>query len=157
MRRRMTGSRAASASAIRGRDSLAKYARRRRDFDKLERRRLQAAKLLKQGLSQAEIARQLKVSRESVRRWANQIATGGSIRALEQAGRAGRKPKLGPPELRKLGRILRAGPAKSGFRDGPWTLKRIASVIRRQFKVQYHPRYVWWILNKKLNWNPLER
>lgn len=122
----------------------------KRDFDELERRRLQAAKLLKQGLSQAEVARRLKVSRESVRRWSNRIEAGSPRLELSKAGQPGRKPKLGPVELKKLKAILRAGPAKSGFATGAWSLGCVASVIRKEFEVKYHPRHVSWILRKKL-------
>src|SRR3954467_15634626 len=59
----------------------------RRDFDELERRRMRAARLLHGGISQAEVARQVKVSRESVRRWANRIAQEGASAALRKAGR----------------------------------------------------------------------
>ena len=121
----------------------------------MERRRLQAAKLLKRGLSQAEVARRLKVSRESVRRWSNRIETGSPRLGLSKAGRAGRKPKLGPAELKRLKAILKAGPAKSGFPNGPWSLRRVASVIRKEFGVKYHTRHVSWILRKKLDWNLL--
>ncbi len=127
----------------------------KRDFDQLEHRRIQAAKLLERGLSQAEVARRLKVSRESVRRWSNRISNDNSTLGLRKAGRVGRKPKLGPIELKRLKAILRAGPAKSGFPSGPWSLRRVASVIRREFDVRYHTRHVSWILRKKLDWHQL--
>lgn len=75
---------------------------------------MKAAKLLDQGLSQGEVARRVKVSRESVRRWSNQIAQYG-VEGLKRAGPAGRRPKLSEAELGKLGRILRAGAKKAGF------------------------------------------
>ena len=106
----------------------------KRDFDELERRRLQAAKLLKQGL----------------RRWSNRIEAGSPRLELSKAGRAGRKPKLGPAELKRLKAILKGGPAKSGFATGAWSLGCVASVIRKEFEVKYHPRHVSWILRKKL-------
>lgn len=121
----------------------------------MERRRIQAAKLLEKGLSQAEVARRLKITRESVRRWANRIDTYGSKLGLRKAGRAGRKPKIGPAELKRLKAILNAGPGKSGFPSGPWSLKRVASVIRKEFDVRYHIRHVSWILRKKLDWHKL--
>ncbi len=55
---------------------------------------MRAAKLMGQGVSQAEVARRLKVSRESVRRWWNQVKSGRSEQALKKAERAGRKPKF---------------------------------------------------------------
>jgi transposase len=127
----------------------------KRDFDRLERRRIQAAKLLEKGLSQAEVARRLKVTRESVRRWANRVDTHGSKLGLRKAGRPGRKPKIGPAELKRLKAILKAGPGKSGLPSGPWSLERVASVIRKEFDVRYHTRHVSWILRKKLDWHKL--
>lgn len=111
---------------------------------------MQAGKLLLQGLSQAEVARRLKVSRESVRRWWNQLSRDGSTKSLKKAGRAGRAPKLGPRELRKLKAILQASPAKSGYPQGPWTLELIARLIKSEFGVQHHPGHVSWILRNKL-------
>ena len=125
----------------------------KRDFDQLERRRMQAAKLLHRGLSQAEVARRAQVSRESVRRWWNQMVIHGSTQGLRKAGRAGRKPHLQSAELDKLEAILRAGPEKAGFQNGLWTLDRIAQVIRDEFQVEYHSGHVWWILKKKLGWS----
>ena len=125
----------------------------KRDFDELERRRMEGAKLLNRGIRQAEVARRLKVSRESVRRWADQIARHGSAKVLKKAGRAGRKAKLGATELVRLERILQAGPEKAGFSTGLWTLDRIAEVIRNEFEIDYHPGHVWWILHKKLGWS----
>lgn len=122
-------------------------ARNTRDFDQLERRRMTAAKLLNRGVRQADVARQVKVSRESVRRWSNQIAKQGAT-GLKKADRAGRRPRLSAAELEKLEALLREGPEKAGFPNGLWTLDRIAQVIRRDFKVNYHSGHVWWILRE---------
>ena len=125
----------------------------KRDFDELERRRMDAARLLRRGIRQAEVARRLKVSRESVRRWADQIASHGSTKILKKAGRAGRKAKLGAAELVTLEAILKAGPEKAGFPTGLWTLDRIGRVIRDEFQIKYHRGHVWWILRNKLGWS----
>jgi transposase len=122
----------------------------KRDFDELERRRIEAAKLLKKGLTQAEVARRLKVSRESVRRWSNLTEAGPTL-GLGKAERAGRKPKLGPVELKRLKAILKSGPEKYGFPRGPWSLKLVARLILKEFRVKYHTRHVSWILRKKLD------
>jgi transposase len=123
-----------------------------RDFDELERRRMRAARSLDRGVRQAEVARQVKVSRESVRRWANQIAKQG-VAGLEKAGRAGRRPQLSAADLEKLEVLLRAGPEKAGFPNGLWTLDRIAQLIRQHFHVNYHAGHVWWILRRNLGWS----
>lgn len=125
----------------------------KRDFDQLEKRRREAAVLLHRGLKQAEVARRLKVSRESVRRWANQIAAHGAKKGLKKAGRAGRKPRLETAELKRLETILKAGPEQAGFPHGLWTLDRIAYVIRNEFQVDYKSGHVWWILRRKLGWS----
>lgn len=128
-------------------------AAKKRDFDRLERRRMEAARLLGRGLTQAEVARRVKVSRESVRRWADQIASNGSAAGLKKVGRAGRIPRLGSAELAKLEKILLAGPEKAGFPNALWTLDRIAEVMRKQFGVKYHSGHVWWILRRKMGWS----
>src|SRR3981081_1483339 len=124
-------------------------ARNTRDFDQLERRRMTAAKLFNRGVRQADVARQVKVSRESVRRWSNQIAKQGAT-GLKKAERAGRRPRLSAAELEKLEALLREGPEKAGFPNGLWTLDRIAQVIRRDFQVDYHSGHLGRILVETL-------
>jgi transposase len=124
----------------------------KRDFAKLESRRLKAAEMLGQGLSQAEVARKLEVSRESVRRWQDQINAGGQ-QGLKKAGRAGRKPRLQAADCKQLEAILKEGPEKSGYPTGLWTLERIAAVIHERFGVDYHVGHVWRILRGKLGWS----
>ena len=113
----------------------------------------EGARLLHRGISQAEVARQVKVSRESVRRWANRMAQEGAAAALRKAGRAGRKPRLSEKQLQQLEARLREGAEKAGFPNGLWTLERVAGVIREQFGVEYHSGHVWWILRQKLGWS----
>ena len=114
---------------------------------------MKAARLLHRGVSQSEIARQVKVSRQSVHRWATQIRERGGADSLKKAGRAGRPPRLVASELKRLETILRGGPEKSGFPNGLWTLDRIAWIIREQFGVKYHTSQVWRILRLKLRWS----
>jgi transposase len=93
----------------------------------------------------AAIARQLKVSRQSVSRWYTEWKSGG-VRALNGAGRAGRKPRLDTRQLRKVERTLRQGARANGFDTDLWTLPRVALVIERVTDVHYHPGHVWKIL-----------
>lgn len=122
----------------------------RRDFDALERRRLQAAQLLRRGLSQSEVARQVGVHRQSVSRWAKQLAEGGKA-SLRKAGRAGRKPRLSPADLRRVERGLKRGPEALGYASGLWTARRVAKLIEQECGVEYHPGHVWRIL-RDLGW-----
>src|SRR3972149_5524339 len=49
-------------------------------------------------------------------------------------------------------RWQRAGRGAYGYDTDLWTLKRIARVIRREFKVSYHPSHVWKVLGQ-LGWS----
>ncbi len=123
----------------------------RRDFEGLERRRMEAASLLKQGVSQSEVARRLGVHRQSVIRWARQLAQTG-VAGLKKAGRAGRKPRLGVTELRAIERRLKRGPEALGYATGLWTAGRVRELIEYATGVRYHEAHVWRIL-RKLNWS----
>ncbi len=123
----------------------------RRDFDALEQRRLEAARLLRRGTSQAEVARRLDVHRQTVFRWAKALSESGRS-ALKKAGRAGRKPRLGAMDLRRLERILKRGPQALGYDTELWSSWLVAEVIQEEFGVEYHPGHVWRIL-RQLGWS----
>jgi transposase len=117
----------------------------------MERRRLAAAKLLGRGLSEAEVARRVGVHRQSVNRWAKQLAERG-MAGLKHPGRAGRKPRLSRSDLRRIERALKEGPEALGYPTSLWTTERVAHLIEEECGVKYHPGHVWRIL-KKLGWS----
>ena len=123
----------------------------RRDFEKLEQRRLEAAELLRHGIHQAEVARRVGVHRQSVSRWALELQQGGK-RALRKAGRAGRRPGLGPEDLRRIEKGLKRGPEALGYESGLWTSWRVAHLIEQECGVKYHPVQAWRIL-RQLGWS----
>jgi transposase len=123
----------------------------KRNFDQLEQRRIRAAKLFDQGLSQAEVSRKLQVHRQSVSRWHLAWKNHGA-KALRQAGRAGRKPRLEPAQLVQLGQGLKEGPEVLGYGTGLWTTWRVADLIERQTGQKFHPGHVWRIL-RSLGWS----
>jgi len=123
----------------------------RRDFEALEARRMEAARLLKQGVSQSEVARGLGVHRQSVIRWARQLAQCGR-EGLKKAGRAGRKPRLSGSQLKRLQQALKRGPEAWGYASGVWTTSRVRALIEEQCAVRYHEAHVWRIL-RKLGWS----
>jgi len=98
----------------------------------------------------ADIARRLKVSRQSVSRWYADWRRGGQ-KALDGAGRAGRKPRLGPAQIQQVAKALRQGARAHRFDTDLWTLPRVAMVIERVTGVRYHPGHVWKILGA-MNW-----
>jgi transposase len=110
--------------------------------EQLEERRLAAAMLLHRGrMTQAAIARHLGVSRASVCRWAA-IVRRQSRHGLRARPKAGRPPRLDARAWARLGRLLARGAVAAGFETERWTLRRIAALIRREFGVRYHPRYL---------------
>ncbi len=122
------------------------------DRVKLERRRVRAARLLEQGLSEADVARRVGVHRQSVNRWAQQLATGGRS-ALKRAARTGRPPRLRGEDLRRLERGLTRGPEAWGYGTGLWTAWRVADLIARECGVQYSTVHAWRVL-RALGWTP---
>ena len=125
--------------------------RERRDVAALEARRFQAARLFTQGKSQAAVMRSLAVSRQTAHRWYHAWREGGR-QGLKAAGRLGRKPRLDARQLARVESELLRGPQQHGFSTDLWTLPRIATLIERLTRVQYHPGHVWYIL-RRLNWS----
>jgi transposase len=123
----------------------------RRDFEALERRRMKAAELLRQGVSQSEVARRMGVHRQSVIRWARQLAQSGRT-GLRKAGRAGRKPRLSAAQLKQIEQALKRGPETLGYASGLWTAGRVRELIEHQCGVRYHEAHVWRIL-RRLGWS----
>jgi transposase len=122
-----------------------------RDFGALERRRLQAANLLRQGLSQSEAARRVGAHRQSVSQWAEALREKGR-KGLRKAGRAGRKPRLRPEDLRRIEKGLKRGPEALGYGTSLWTSARVAHLIEQECGIRYHAGHAWRIL-RQLGWS----
>lgn len=117
----------------------------KRDFEALEQRRFQALELLRQGFNQSETARRVKVCSQTVSRWAAQVAQHGE-RALQKAGRAGRKPLLTSAQKQRTEQLLLQGPERLGYETPLWTSPRVAHLIEQEFGIRYHAGHVWKIL-----------
>jgi transposase len=117
----------------------------RRNFEALEKRRFEAMSLLDKGLNQSEVARQVKVARQTVARWA-QVYRGAGREGLKKAGRAGRQPQLQEQDRKRLIERLREGPEALGYETPLWTCPRVAHLIQEEFGVSYHAGHVWKIL-----------
>ena len=112
---------------------------------------MKAAELLRQGVSQSEVARRMGVHRQSVIRWARQLAQSGRT-GLRKAGRAGRKPRLSAAQLKQIEQALKRGPETLGYASGLWTTGRVRELIKHQCGVRYHEAHVWRIL-RRLGWS----
>jgi transposase len=117
----------------------------------LEARRFEAARLFARGASQVTVARTLGATRAAAHRWYHAWKAAGRP-ALKAAGRAGRKPRLEPPQLARVEAALLQGPGAHGFATELWTLPRVATLIERLTRVRYHPGHVWYIL-RRLGWS----
>ncbi len=113
---------------------------------------MEAARLLSRGLREAQVARRVGVHRQSVNRWARQLARGGRA-ALRRAPRTGRPPQLSAADRRRLERGLPRGPEALGYRTGLWTAWRVADLIERECGVRYSTVHAWRIL-RALGWTP---
>ena len=107
--------------------------------------------MLEQGLREAAVARKVGVHRQSVNRWARQLAAGGRA-ALRKAPRAGRKPRLSAADRRRIMEGLKRGPEALGYETGLWTSWRVADLIERECGVRYTNVHVWRIL-RELGWS----
>lgn len=119
--------------------------------ESLERRRHRAMDLLETGLTMKAAARRLNTTVTSVFRWKSAHKQYGD-KALVAKPVPGRPRKLDDNERKRLLEILLQGALAYGFPNDLWTLKRIARVILKEFKVEYHPGHVWKLL-RGLDWS----
>ena len=118
------------------------------DAEVLKTRRLEARRLLDEGVAQAEVARRLKISRQSVSRWARL-----KPRELAKVRRQGRKSKFDDAKRSKLRTALLAGPQAAGFANELWTVPRVRQVILQRFGQRFSTVHVWRLL-RQLGFSP---
>ena len=106
-----------------------------------EGRRLRAWALKEKGWSQQAIAEALGVTAGAVSQWMRRVREGG-VEALKGRPRPGAVPKLTAEQRAQIPGLLAQGAEAFGFRGDVWTAKRVATVIRREFGVRYHPNHV---------------
>jgi transposase len=123
-----------------------------------EERRLRAWALKAKGWSQQKIAEALGVTAGAVSQWMRRGREGGE-EALKSRPRPGAEPKLTAEQRAQIPVLLAQGAEAFGFRGDVWTAKRVATVIRREFGVRYHPNHVGKLL-RAAGWSvqqPIER
>jgi len=113
------------------------------DAEALKERRLEARRLMDEGVSQAEVARQLKISRQSVSRWAKMPKS-----RLGKTSSQGRKSVLSPAQRTRLVAILLKGPQACGFTGQLWTVPRVRQVLVLKFGLAFSAVHVWRILGQ---------
>jgi transposase len=118
------------------------------DAEVLKTRRVEARRLLDEGVAQAEVARRLKVSRQSVSRWAQLPKA-----ELAKVRRQGRKSQLDADKCAKLRTALLAGAPAAGFANELWTVPRVRQLIRQRFGLRFSTVHVWRLL-RQLGFTP---
>src|SRR5215217_2870881 len=106
-----------------------------------EGRRLRAFELKERGWKQTQIADALGVSEGAVSQWMKRVREEG-VEGLRHKPPPGATPRLSEDERAKLPELLAQGAEAHGFRGEVWTCERVATVIRREFGVSYHPAHV---------------
>jgi transposase len=104
-----------------------------------EGRRLRALELFLRGWRARDIADALGVSEAAVSQWLKRFREQGGKRALRNRSKSGRPPRLSPEQLKALEELLEQDPTSFGFTGRFWTGKRVATMIRRTFKISFHP------------------
>ena len=106
-----------------------------------ESRRLRALEFKERGWKQTQIADALGVSEGAVSQWMKRAREEG-VEGLRHKPPPGATPRLSEDERAKLPELLARGAQAHGFRGEVWTCERVATVIRREFGVSYHPAHV---------------
>jgi transposase len=119
--------------------------------EQLEDRRRHALRLLDKGLSLNEVGRLIGCAASSVMRWRNMRRRGGE-KGLKVRSSPGRPHKLSLVQCRLLLKILLEGALASGYPTQLWTTARISEVIRKRFRVKYHPDHVGRLMHR-LDWS----
>jgi len=108
-------------------------------------------KLLDEGRSLHEVGRLVGCAPVSVMRWRDARDRGGP-EALRVRFSPGRPPKLNPRQRQRLVKRLLQGAIAHGYRTEIWTTARIATLIRKTFRVRYHRDHVGRLL-RGLGWS----
>ena len=114
----------------------------RRPVSAREERRRLAYQWLRRGVPRAEVARRLGVSWAAVDKWEKHRNALGP-NSWKEKPRRGAVPKLTTAQKARLREILVKGAESYGYPTHPWTLKRLAEVIRTEFGVRYSLSGVW--------------
>ena len=106
-----------------------------------EGRRLRALELKERGWKQTHIADALGVTEGAVSQWMKRAREEG-VEGLRHKPPPGATPRLSDEERAKLPELLAQGAEAHGFRGEVWTCERVATLIRKEFGVSYHPAHV---------------
>jgi transposase len=107
----------------------------------IEARRRQALRLLEEGYSLNEVGRMVGSAPSSVMRWRDALQSGGE-EALKVRFSPGRPATLTDAQRGKIVALLLKGAMANGFGTELWTTGRVATLIQKRCRVQFHRSHV---------------
>jgi len=123
-----------------------------------EQRRLAAAQELLEGeKSQAQIAEDHGVTPSAVSKWKSTLEEEGieGLKSTSDDGNQGPDSQLDDQDREQLVELLEEGAQTHGWETDLWTSKRVATVIEREFDIDYTPRHCSRIL-RELGYRPVK-
>ena len=112
-------------------------------------KRVQCLLLIHEGLGFGEIAERLGMKTRTIYDWLKRFMVRRFSWLLgPHYKKIFRKSKPDEAQKKKLYKIVETGPLKYGYDCGVWNTAMIADVIKKEFNVSYHPRYLSQLLNK---------
>jgi transposase len=107
--------------------------------------------LIDAGWTQAEVCEELGCDRSSLVRWCADYRQRG-VKGLIARPASGRPRKLTARQEAQLLRMLTQGARAHGYTTDLWTTRRVADLVRKRFKVDYHHDHIGRILHRH-NWS----
>jgi len=123
-----------------------------------EQRRLAAAQELLEGeKSQAQIAEDHGVTPSAVSKWKTTLEEEGieGLKSTTDEGNQGPDSQLDDQDREQLVELLEKGAQAHGWETDLWTSKRVATLIDREFDIDYTPRHCSRIL-RELGYRPVK-
>lgn len=109
---------------------------------------MRAVALLERGMGVCDVARAVGVRSGSVSRWKAMYQRAGK-EGLRSKPHPGGKARMTREQKGQLLALLAKGPRAHGYKTDLWTLRRVADVIGRHYRIAYHPSQVWRILRQE--------
>jgi transposase len=125
----------------------------KRDLEAIEARRLKGLRLLKHNVPQSDVAREVGVTRQTVHIWAKRLDEAKGAVGKLKARTLGRPRRLSEEQRTGLRSILLVGALQAGFPTELWTTKRVRTVVKERFDVEYSTVGIWRVL-RSLGFTP---
>jgi len=107
----------------------------------LEAYRLSAIKLHQKGVAVPVLAESFGVGRQAVYKWLQKFKRQGR-KGLHAVIGSGRPPVLNEFSFAALKTLLKKPATQLGYTTDLWSGPRVGHLIRKQFKIAYHPKHI---------------